>query len=95
MDMSGGCKFTLREYDPSEHCNHLMGVDTEIWFMLCSFLVIITLVFFRIIYGAIRGEKLGDMVEGLVEPMDDDDGELKIGNVVGILGTFAKDDDDD
>ena len=46
-------------------------------------------------YGAIRGEKLGDMVEGLVEPMDDDDGELKIGNVVGILGTFAKDDDDD
>ena len=95
MDMGGGCKFTLREYDSSEHCNHLMGVDVEIWFMLCSFLIIITLVFFRIIYGAIRGEKLGDMVEGLVEPMDDDDGELKIGNVVGILGTFAKDDDDD
>ena len=49
--------------------------------------------FFRIIYGAIKGEKLGAMVEDLMEPMDDDDDELKIGNVVGILGTFAKDDD--
>jgi len=92
--MNGGCKFTLREYDASEHCNHIMGVDTEIWFMLCSFLIIVALVFFRIIYGAIKGEKLGVMVEDLMEPMDDDDGELKIGNVVGILGTFAKEDDD-
>ena len=93
MDMSGGCKFTLREYDSSEQCNHLMGVDLEIWFMLCSFLIIIALVFFRIIYGAIKGEKLSVMVEDLMEPMDDD-GELKIGNVVGILGTFAKEDVD-
>ena len=92
---NGGCRFTLREYSAGEHCNHIMGVDLEIWFMLCSFLTIAALVFFRIIYGAIRGEKLGDMIEVLVEPMDSDDDELKIGNVAGILGTLVKDDDDD
>tara|TARA_B100001250_G_C19231015_1_gene542251 strand:+ start:12 stop:293 length:282 start_codon:yes stop_codon:yes gene_type:complete len=93
--LGGGCKVTLREYDPSEHCNHILGIDLEIWFMVCSFLLVLAVLFFRIIYGAIRGEKLGDMIEGLVEPMDDDDGGLKIGSVAGIIETFAKDDDDD
>ena len=63
--------------------------------MVCSFLLVLAVLFFRIIYGAIRGEKLGDMIEGLVEPMDDDDDGLKIGSVAGIIETFAKDDDDD
>ena len=91
--MGNGCKFTLSEN--TEHCNHLLGVDLEIWFMVCSFLIILTILFFRVIYGAIRGEKLGDMIEQLVEPMESDDDELKIGSVAGILGTFAKDDGDD
>ena len=71
-----------------------MGVDLEIWFMLCSFLIIVALVFFRIVYGAIRGEKLGDMIDGLVEPMEGDDDSLKIEGVRGIISTFSKDDDD-
>tara|TARA_B100001250_G_C19132423_1_gene500195 strand:- start:98 stop:379 length:282 start_codon:yes stop_codon:yes gene_type:complete len=91
---NGGCRFTLREYSAGEHCNHIMGVDLEIWFMLCSFLIIAALVFFRIVYGAIRGEKLGDMIDGLVEPMEGDGDSLKIEGVRGIISTFSKDDDD-
>ena len=91
--MGNGCRITLSEN--TEHCNHILGVDLEIWFMVCSFLIVVIILFFRIVYGAIRGDKLSDMIEVLVEPMDSDDGELKIGNVAGILGTLAKDDDDD
>ena len=91
--MGNGCRFTLG--DNPEYCNHLMGVDLEIWFMACSFLVVVAILFFRIIYGAIKGEKLGDMIELLAEPLESDDDELKIGSIKGIIGTLSNKDDDD
>ena len=41
--------------------------------MVCSSLVIVSVLFFRSIYGATTGEKLGDMIELLVESMESDD----------------------
>ena len=35
------------------------------------------------------------MIEELVESMESDDDELRMGSIAGILGTFAEDDDDD
>ena len=94
--MANGCKYTLRDYDASEHCNHIMGVDLEIWFMVCSFLVVLLILFGRMLYGLFTGEKLGDMVDKLVDVDEDDDDKLNIQSIGGIISTLSgKDDDDD
>ena len=32
VHMANGCKYTLEGYDDaSEHCNHIMGANLEIW----------------------------------------------------------------
>ena len=92
--MANGCKFTLRDYADGEHCNHIMGVDLEIWFMVCSFLLVVIVLFVRFLYGFFKGEKIGDMVDVLVDEDDDDDDKLKIQSVGGIISTLTGNDDD-
>ena len=91
--MGNGCKFTLSEN--TEHCNHLLGVDLEIWFMVCSFLVILLILFGRMLYGLFTGEKLGDMVGKLVDEDEDDEDKLNIQSIGGIISTLSGKDDDD
>ena len=93
--MANGCKYTLRDYDASEHCNHIMGVDLEIWFMVCSFLVILLILFGRMLYGLFTGEKLGDMVGKLVDEDEDGEDKLNIQSSGGIISTLSGKDVDD
>ena len=64
--------------------------------MVCSFLVILLILFGRMLYGLFTGEKLGDMVGKLVDEDEDDEDKLNIQSIGGIISTLSgKDDDDD
>ena len=73
--MSNGCKYTLGD---SVDCNHILGVDLEIWFWLATALFVIVVFALRIIIGIFRGENVLDVLEKSLDDAvdfdyDDDD----------------------
>ena len=50
--MSNGCKYTLGD---SVDCNHILGVDLEIWFWLATALFVIVVFALRILIGICSG----------------------------------------
>ncbi|DAC65874.1 TPA: hypothetical protein HA325_04075 [Candidatus Thalassarchaeaceae archaeon] len=73
--MSNGCKYTLGD---SVDCNHILGVDLEIWFWLATALFVIVVFALRILIGIFRGENVLDVLEKSLDDAvdfdhDDDD----------------------
>ncbi len=60
VDAGNGCKYTLGE---SISCNHILGVDLEIWFWLASALFVIIVFAMRVLIGIYRGENVLDVLE--------------------------------
>jgi len=93
--MVNGCKYTLGD---SVDCNHIMGVDIEIWLMVGSALLILIAISGRIVYGMLfKGEKFIEIATKLAQDDDDDDDdhrELKGGSLRGIISTLTDKDDD-
>ena len=92
--MATGCKYTLGD---SVHCNHIMGVDIEIWLMVGSALLILIFLAWRMLYGMLfKGEKFIEIATKLakVDDDDDDDRQLKGETVRGIISTLIDKDDD-
>lgn len=76
--MGNGCKYTLSDTD---YCNHILGVDLEIWFWLVVVLFAIVVFVIRVIIGIFRGENVLDVLEKELDEAVDFD--------------FDYDDDDD
>ena len=96
--MANGCKYTLGD---SVDCNHIMGVDIEIWLMVGSALLILIAISWRIVYGMLfKGEKFIEIATKLAQDDDGDDDdddnhrELKGGSLRGIISTLTDKDDD-
>ena len=97
--MASGCKYTLGD---AVHCNHIMGVDIEIWLMVGSALLILILLAWRMLYGMLfKGEKFIEIATKLAKVDDDDDDDdddgdrqLKGETVRGIISTLIDKDDD-
>ena len=60
IDAGNGCKYTLGE---SISCNHILGVDLEIWFWLATALFVIIVFAMRVLIGIYRGENVLDVLE--------------------------------
>ena len=58
--MSNGCKYTLGD---SVNCNHILGVDLEIWFWLVAALFVIIVFAIKVLIGIFRGENVLDVLE--------------------------------